>query len=86
MRTMIPLRVLLGAVSCLAIFLATSAVARAETPAQDLLHDRFVVDVGTFLVGTNLNGGLSSISCGASPRDSTCDSCTSIMTSRGHEP
>jgi hypothetical protein len=42
----------------IAASLARAAVAQADTPAEQLLKDRFNVDVGTFLVASNLNGSL----------------------------
>ena len=48
-----PLQVLLGAA-----LLAATAAAQADSPAEELLHDRFVVDIGTYLVGSNLNASL----------------------------
>jgi hypothetical protein len=65
-----PLQVLLGAVvprgsgwrtrGCLvAALLAATAVAQADSPAEELLHDRFNLDFGTFVVASNLNGGLN---------------------------
>ena len=48
----------LEAVSFVVAPLLATAVARADSPAEDLLKDRFNVDLGTFLVGSNLNGSL----------------------------
>jgi hypothetical protein len=45
-------------IGSLAAFLARAAVAQAEAPAEQLLKDRFNVDLGTFVVASNLNGGL----------------------------
>jgi len=45
-------------VSLVGVLLAANAVARADSPAVDLLQDRIVVDLGTFVVGSNLNGNL----------------------------
>jgi hypothetical protein len=42
----------------LVVALAATAIARADSPAEDLLKDRFNVDLGTFVVGSNLNGSL----------------------------
>jgi hypothetical protein len=37
---------------------ATSAPARAGSPTEDLLNDRFVISVGGFVVTSNINGSL----------------------------
>ena len=42
----------------LVVVLLAAAVARADSPAEELLNDRFVVDFGTFVVASNLNGSL----------------------------
>jgi hypothetical protein len=52
-----PLNGLAPASLLLALLVATAA-ARADSPAEDLLKDRFTVDLGTFLVGSDLNGSL----------------------------
>ena len=46
--------------SVIAVFLATaaSAPARAGSPTEDLLNDRFVIAVGVFVVNSNINGSL----------------------------
>ena len=41
------------------VALVAAAIAQADTPAEDLLKDRFNVDLGTFVVGSNLNGSLT---------------------------
>jgi len=48
----------LAPVSFVAALLAATAVAQADSPAEELLHDRFNVDLGTFVVASNLNGSL----------------------------
>jgi len=50
----------LFAASVIAILLATaaSAPARAGSPTEDLLNDRFVISVGGFVVSSTLNGSL----------------------------
>jgi hypothetical protein len=48
----------LAPVAFVAAFPAGAAVATTDTPAQQLLRDRFNVDLGTFLVASNLNGSL----------------------------
>jgi hypothetical protein len=45
-------------VSFVAALLAATAVAQADSPAEQLLQDRFAVDIGTYLVSSNLNAGL----------------------------
>jgi hypothetical protein len=45
-------------VSFVAALLAAAAVAQADSPTQELLNDRFNVDLGTFVVASNLNGSL----------------------------
>jgi hypothetical protein len=49
----------LAPVSFVAALLAAAAVAQADSPAEELLHDRFNVDLGTFVVASNLNGSLT---------------------------
>jgi hypothetical protein len=49
----------LAPVSFVAGLLAASAVAQADSPAEELLKDRFTVDLGTYVVASNLNGSLS---------------------------
>src|SRR5579862_7554413 len=41
-----------------ALLLATTVVARAASPTEQLLEDRFNVDLGTYLVSSNINGSL----------------------------
>jgi hypothetical protein len=48
----------LAPVSFVAGLLAASAVAQADSPAEELLRDRFTVDLGTYVVASNLNGSL----------------------------
>jgi hypothetical protein len=48
----------LAPASFVAVLLAATAVAQADSPAEELLHDRFNVDLGTFVVASNLNGSL----------------------------
>jgi len=48
----------LAAGSFVAALLLVSAVAQADSPAEELLKTRFNVDVGTFVVASNLNGSL----------------------------
>jgi hypothetical protein len=38
--------------------LVATAIAQADSPAEDLLKDRFNVDLGTFVVASDLNGSL----------------------------
>ena len=45
-------------VSFVTLLLAGAAVAQADAPAAQLLSDRFNVDLGTFVVASNLNGSL----------------------------
>jgi hypothetical protein len=45
-------------VSFVAGLLVATAVAQADSPAEELLKDRFTVDLGTFVVASNLNGSL----------------------------
>jgi hypothetical protein len=52
-----PLKSLAAVVFVVGPLLAT-AVAQADSPAEDLLKDRFNVDVGTFVVASDLNGSL----------------------------
>jgi hypothetical protein len=47
----------LAAVS-LVVTLVATAIAQADSPAEDLLKDRFTVDLGTFVVASDLNGSL----------------------------
>jgi hypothetical protein len=44
--------------SFVAALLVVTAVAQANSPAEELLADRFNVDLGTFVVASNLNGSL----------------------------
>jgi hypothetical protein len=48
----------LGPVSFVAALLAVTAVAQADSPARELLNDRFNVDLGTYVVASDLNGSL----------------------------
>jgi hypothetical protein len=48
----------LAPVSFVAALLVATAVARADSPAEELLKNRFNVDLGTFVVASNLNGSL----------------------------
>src|SRR6516164_8688484 len=48
----------LAAGSFVAALLLVSAVAQADSPAEELLKARFNVDLGTFVVASNLNGSL----------------------------
>jgi len=45
-------------VSLIVGLLLATATAQADSPAEDLLKDRFNVDLGTFVVGSDLNGSL----------------------------
>jgi hypothetical protein len=51
---------LLSARTSIAVLLATLALvpARADSPTEDLLNDRFVIDVGGFVVTSTINGSL----------------------------
>ena len=44
--------------SFVAALLVVTAVAQADSPAEELLKARFNVDLGTFVVASNLNGSL----------------------------
>lgn len=48
----------LAPVSLVTALLAATAVAQADSPAEELLSDRFNLDLGTFVVASNLNGSL----------------------------
>jgi len=48
----------LSATSLSAVVVTTSAPARADSPTENLLNNRFVIDVGGFVVTSTINGSL----------------------------
>ena len=54
-----PFQLWFAPVSFAAGLLAAAPAAQADSPAVELLNDRFTVDLGTFAVASNLNGSLS---------------------------